>query len=124
MTNPRFKEKKKFASNRQLKVAESVKRSISEILNSDKVLEFVTGDQTYTISKVDISPDLKNAKVYVIPFGSSDSSEQIKLLNDNSSVVKKSLIHKMVLKYTPDIKFIYDHSFEAAARVTDLIDNI
>jgi ribosome-binding factor A len=124
MSNFIFKGKKNPASNRQLKVAESLKRSLSEVLNSDKAMAFVTGDQTYTISKVDISPDLRNAKVYVIPFGVSDSEEYIKLLNENSRIIRKSLIHKMALKYAPELKFLYDHSFEQAAKVSDLLDNV
>ena len=45
-------------SNRQLKVAESVKRCLSNVLNNDKVMTFALGDQSFTISKVDMSPDL------------------------------------------------------------------
>jgi|SaaInlStandDraft_7_1057024.scaffolds.fasta_scaffold173053_2 ribosome-binding factor A len=123
MNKPGFKAKNKSVSNRQLKVAESIKRSVSEILNNGKVLSFVTGDQTYTISRVDISPDLKNAKIYVIPFGVNNTDDFIDILNDNNAIVKKYLINKLVLKYAPDLKFIYDTSFDAAARVSDLIDD-
>ena len=121
MNKVRIRNTHKSASNRQLKVSESIKRSLSEVLNIDKSLAFIIGDQTFTISQVDISPDLKNAKIYIIPFGLQDSEDLIDILNENASLIKKYLIKKVVLKYAPELRFFYDNSFDAAARVTDLL---
>ncbi len=123
MNRFRFNNKLSLKSNRQLKVAESVKRSLSEVLNNDKVMAFALGDQSFTISKVDMSPDLKNAKIYILPFGSSDTNECIKILNESRSHIKKYLVGKVFLKFTPELKFIYDDSFDIAAKISNILDD-
>jgi ribosome-binding factor A len=110
-------------SNRQLKVAESVKRSLSDVLNNDKVMTFALGDQSFTISKVDMSPDLKNAKIYILPFGADNVDDCLNILNENRSLIKKYLVGKIVLKFTPELKFIYDDSFDIAAKISDILDD-
>lgn len=110
-------------SNRQLKVAESVKRCLSDVLNNDKVMTFALGDQSFTISKVDMSPDLKNAKIYILPFGADNVDDCLNILNENRSLIKKHLVGKVVLKFTPELKFIYDDSFDIAAKISDILDD-
>jgi ribosome-binding factor A len=115
---------KREGSNRKLRVAEGIKRAVSDVLNNDKVLAHLTADQSYTITKVDVSPDLRNIKIYVVPFGAANSDDYILILNNNAALVRKFLLAKLDLRHAPVLKFIYDHSFDDAKRINSLLDQI
>ena len=118
------KNKIKAPSNRKLKVEESLKRAISDIINVDKSLSSFIGDISITISKVDISPDLRNAKIFIIPFCVDNFEDIIKDLNDNNGILKTYLVKKIELRYVPNLTFIYDSSFDNANKIENLINNI
>ena len=82
-------------SQRQLRVGELIKQSLGQIFlrGEAKVPNLET--KNITVTEVRMSPDLKNAKAYVIPLGGKDSDKIVDLLTDFSHLVRKalSLIH-------------------------------
>ncbi len=110
---------------RQLKVSESLKRTISDALNLQQVLAHVLGDLHITVSEVRVSPDLKNAKIYVLPDCSKEDLAQVlKLLNEFSYEVKKIIARQNALKYIPQLKFYYDDSFDQAQHIANLLTGL
>ena len=107
-------------SQRQLRVGEMIKQSLSMIFirNEAKVpLE----TNTITVTEVRMSPDLKVAKAYVLPLGGKDAEEKINILKENTFLIRKILSQKVVMKFLPKLLFRKDESFEYAEKIENLI---
>lgn len=111
-------------SERQLKVAESIRRIISDALNIDKIYFDLISEASLTVTEVRISPDLKNATVFIIPFAISDANKIIKVMNDRTDIIKSYLANKAKLRYIPNLIFRYDNSFEEAQKINNIIETI
>ena len=109
-------------SQRQLRVGELVKQSLGELFikNESKISSF--NSRLVTVTEVRMTPDLKTARVYVIPLGGIDTKEVVSILTDNSHVVRKALSKKLSLKFLPKLNFIEDNSFEYAEKIERLIE--
>jgi ribosome-binding factor A len=117
-----MKFEKNDASNRQLKVGETIKRALSEIINN-KVYEPFLDKTSVIISEVKMTPDLRLANVYIYFLFDESITEKVFLENMLSIVPKlKGLLAKKVkLRYMPDIKFILDESFNQASKIENLL---
>ena len=112
---------KKGYSQRQLRVGELVKQSLGEmfIKNETKISSFST--RFITVTEVRMTPDLKTARVYVIPLGGTDMKETVGVLTDKAHLVRKALSKKRSLKFLPKLNFIEDKSFEYAEKIERII---
>ena len=108
-------------SQRQLRVGEMIKQSLSMIFlkNEAKVPNLETN--TITVTEVRMSQDLKIAKTYVLPLGGVDADEKIEKLKENSFLIRKTLSQKIIMKFLPKILFRKDDSFEYAEKIENLI---
>ena len=108
-------------SQRQLRVGEMIKQSLSMIFikNEAKVPDLQTN--IITVTEVKMSQDLKIAKVYVMPLGGKDADEIIKKLVEYSFLIKRILSKKVFIKYLPKLLFKKDDSFEYAEKIENLI---
>ena len=111
----------KQVTQRQLRVGEMIKQSLSMIFirNEAKVPNLETN--TITVTEVRMSQDLKIAKAYVLPLGGKDADEKIKKLVEYSFLVRKILSQKVDMKFLPKILFRKDESFEYAEKIENLI---
>ena len=108
-------------SQRQLRVGEMIKQSLSMIFlrNEAKLPNLETN--TITVTEVKMSQDLKIAKVYVLPLGGKDSDEVIIKLKEYSFLIRKILSQKVIVKFLPKLLFRKDESFEYAEKIENLI---
>ena len=108
-------------SQRQLRVGELIKQSLGQIFLRDeaKVPNLIT--KNITVTEVRMSPDLKNARAYVIPLGGKDSEKTINVLTKFSYLIRKALSKKIEMKFLPKISFINDKSFDYAEKIEKLI---
>ena len=108
-------------SQRQLRVGEMIKQSLSMIFikNEAKVPKLETN--TITVTEVIMSQDLKIAKAYVLPLGGKNAEEAIKVLKEYSFLIRKILSQKVVMKFLPKLLFRKDESFEYAEKIENLI---
>ena len=111
----------KPVSQRQLRVGEMIKQSLSMIFirNEAKVPNLETN--TITVTEVRMSQDLKIAKVYVMPLGGKDADEVISKIKEYSFLIRKILSQKVVMKFLPKLLFRKDDSFEYAEKIENLI---
>ncbi|OUD15306.1 30S ribosome-binding factor RbfA [Thioflexithrix psekupsensis] len=79
-----------------------------------------------TISAVDVSPDLKNAKIYITSLNSALTHSEISdYLNQQSSLLRHLLAQRLKdMRYMPRLQFIYDESVEYGSRLSALIDSL
>ena len=112
---------RKTISQRQLRVGEMIKQSLSMIFirNEAKVPNLETNN--ITVTEVKMSQDLKIAKAYVLPLGGKNADEKIKKLKEYSFLVRKTLSKKIFMKFLPKIIFTKDDSFEYAEKIENLI---
>jgi ribosome-binding factor A len=108
-------------SQRQLRVGEMIRQSLSMIFmrNEAKVPKLETN--TITVTEVRMSQDLKIAKAYVLPLGGKDTEATIKILKEYSFLIRKVLSQKVIMKFLPKILFRKDESFEYAEKIENLI---
>jgi len=111
----------KPVSQRQLRVGEMIKQSLSMIFlrNEAKLPNFETN--TITVTEVKMSQDLKIAKAYVLPLGGKDADEVIIKLKEYSFLIRKILSQKVIVKFLPKLLFRKDESFEYAEKIENLI---
>ena len=99
-------------SQRQLRVGELIRRALSEILMQGIIHDPDLNKISVTVSEVSASPDLKIATAYVCPLGGEGGEDLIALLAKNKSEIRRSISKKLTLKYTPDLRFHIDETFD------------
>ena len=74
-----------------------------------------------TVTEVRMSPDLKTAKIFVMPLGGKNTEEIIEKLKKSSFLIRKVLSKKIVMKFLPKLFFVKDDSFDYAEKIENLI---
>ena len=110
-------------SQRQLRVGELIKQNLGQIFLRDEAKIPNLETKNITVTEVRMSPDLKNAKAYVIPLGGKDTEKTVSVLSDFSYLVRKVLSKKIDMKFLPKIYFVGDESFDYAEKIEKLIQN-
>ena len=78
-----------------------------------------------TITKVNITPDLKVANCYFLPFNTKLSEEEIlKALEESRYIIRQYVTKEINLKYSPEIRFFYDQAFENADKIDLLLNKL
>ena len=106
---------------RQLRVGEMIKQSLSMIFLKDEAKIPGINTKEITVTEVRMGPDLKTAKVFVLPLGGKNSEEIIGKLKEFSFVVRKVLSKKIIMKFLPKLFFVKDESFDYAEKIENLI---
>jgi len=100
-------------SQRQLRVGELIRRTLSDVLNRAEVHDPVLNTMSITVGEVRVSPDLKVATVQVMPLGGGDVEAAIAALARNKYELRRRVASEMTLKYAPDLRFRPDETFDA-----------
>jgi len=107
-------------SQRQLQIGEQIKRILAEIFSQESALTIKNG--YITILQADISPDAKNAKIFIDIFGSADSKKILQDLKQIAPYLRSKLANKINLRYTPELTFVLDETFKTAGKIEDLLN--
>ena len=97
---------------RQLRVAETIRRSLSDVLARGDVHDPDLNRLSITVGEVRTSNDLKVATAYVLPLGGIGQDEVIKLLNRNKYELRKLVAKRLTLKFSPELRFQLDRTFD------------
>ena len=108
-------------SQRQLRVGELIKQSLGQIFLRDEAKLPTLITRNITVTEVRMSPDLKNARAYVIPLGGKDTDNTVNVLTKFSHIIRKALSKKIDMKFLPKVSFIGDKSFDYAEKIEKLI---
>ena len=108
-------------SQRQLRVGELVKQNLGELFLRNEAKIPTINSRLITVTEVRMTPDLKTARVYVIPLGGVDTKEIVKILTEYSHLVRKALSKRLVIKFLPKLTFVEDNSFEYAEKIERII---
>jgi len=108
---------------RQLRAGELIRHALVEILREEDINDPDLAGISVTVSEVRMSPDLKHAICFVEPLGGVHAPEVVKALNRHAKFLRGRLGRSIELKFTPDLKFLHDESFDEATRMSRLFDD-
>jgi ribosome-binding factor A len=108
-------------SQRQLRVGETVRHAVAEILAQGSVHDEDLEGHIVTVPEVRMSPDLKLATVYVMPLGGRDTEVVIAALERNKKFLRGEVARRVNLKFAPDLRFRVDERFDEAERIEKLL---
>jgi ribosome-binding factor A len=115
----------KNTSHRRSKVAMLINGVLVEILRRGKALDERLFSCPITITKVAVSADLKVAYCYFLPFNTTLNEKQlIESLNSSKYAIRNFVTSKINLKYSPEMRFLYDHGFDNAHKVEELLKQV
>jgi ribosome-binding factor A len=106
---------------RQLRVGETVRHAIAEILSQGSVHDPELDGHIITVPEVRMSPDLKLATIYVMPLGGRDTDKVMAGLERNKKFLRGEVAHRVNLKFAPDLRFRVDDRFDEAERIEKLL---
>ena len=115
------RDKGRGPSQRQLKVGELIRHALAEIFSRGDVMDDVIARHSLTIPEVRMSPDLKIATCFVMPLGGGEAEEVVAHLEKHKRFLRGELARRVTLKYMPDLRFKVDTSFQASARIDELL---
>jgi|TARA_B100000795_G_C22630521_1_gene372438 ribosome-binding factor A len=111
-------------SQRQLRVGEELRHLISNALHRETFYDVVLENNNITVTEVNVSPDLKNAKVYIMPLGGENKIEVLESLNKIKGYIQKLISSEIQLRQIPRLSFVIDTTFEYANKIDNIIKNI
>lgn len=106
---------------RLLKVGERVRHILSELLARGEAHDEVLSAHNIAVTEVRMSPDLRQAKVYVKPLLGEDEAKVVKALQVNTAFFQREVARRLGLKFAPKLQFRADESFDEAGRIDQLL---
>lgn len=106
---------------RPKRVAELIKREVSQILLSRAEDPRI---KRFTVTRVEVSPDIRRAKIFVSFGEGEEGEERVKLLQKATGFVKAELAQRIRIKFMPEIVFVADSAFEKAFQVVALLNRM
>src|SRR3954454_5536708 len=108
-------------SQRQLRVGETVRHAVADILSHGSVHDADLEGHIVTVPEVRMSPDLKLATIYVMPLGGHDTDIVIAALVRNKKFLRGEVARRVILKFAPDLRFRVADRFDEAERIEKLL---
>lgn len=107
---------------RMARAAETIKKAISHIILSkvsDPRIGFVS------LTDVEISPDLRSARVFVSVLGTKEQQEKsVQGLNSAAAFIREELKEHIKIRHLPRLHFVYDPSLERGCRVSNILSQL
>lgn len=113
----------KEVSQRQLRVQELLRSALNEILIRGESKNPILDNILITITYVDVSPDLRNAKFYIVPSDINKIEIVIESFNESKKIIRKKIADKVKLKYVPEISFFFDETINEIKRLDELFSS-
>jgi ribosome-binding factor A len=108
---------------RLLKVGEQVRHVLSELLLRGEVHDEVLAAHSVSVTEVRMTPDLRQASVYVRPLMGADMDEVLKALRTNTAFFQREVAQRLKLRFAAKLKFLGDESFDEASRIDALLSD-
>lgn len=108
-------------SQRQLRVGEELRHVLSEIISRGGLSDPALMDANLTVTEVRLSPDLRNATVFVIPLGGAELDSKVEALNRAASYFRGQVARAIDLRNSPRLSFAADRSFDEANKIDSLL---
>ena len=108
---------------RVLKVGERVRHVLSELLTRQEVHDDTLSAHSVSVTEVRMTPDLRNATVFVKPLLGASEDDVVTALRQNTAWFQREVAQRLGLKFAPKLKFRADESFDEADRIDRLLSD-
>lgn len=112
---------KKEPSQRQLRVGQEIKKVVASMLEKGEIRDEIIQNSFITITEARISPDLKYCNIYIMTLNGDKIQEVVEVMNNYAWFVRKQLGAKLKLRYTPEVVFRVDDTFEQVDHIERLL---
>ena len=106
---------------RTLRVGESVRHALSDILARGDVHDEVLASHAVSVTEVRMSPDLRHATAFVKPLLGKDEDAVLKALRTNTAYLQSEVARRVNNKYAAKLKFLADESFDEGSHIDALL---
>ena len=118
----KLKVREKEQSQRQLKVSHEIQVSLVECFRKGNKLDYNLDGNPLSITKVNISADLRIVNCFFVPFNTRKTANEIlEALEQSRFVIRHYVTCAVNLKYSPEIRFYYDSTLENAENIEKLL---
>ena len=107
-------------SQRQLRAGELIRHALVEVLRTEDINDEALNGVSITLTEVRMGKDLRHARCFVEPLGGGDAPTVVKALNRHSKFLRGLLGRSIDMKFTPELTFVHDESFNEATRMEAL----
>ncbi len=115
------RQRSKAPGQRQLRMGEEIRHALAYIFEREDFHDPALAGVKLTVTEVRPSPDLRHARVYIVPLGGGDPAPILKGLHRVKSFLRRRLAGEIVSKFVPDLTFSADVSFDRAAYIANLM---
>ncbi len=109
-------------TNRLGRVNEELKKEISQVINYELKNPDVTG--MVSVTKVNVTPDLRYAKVYISVLNSKNLGKTIQGLKDSAGFIRSRVAKTVNLRITPELVFEYDQSIVYGEKIDNILKTL
>ena len=109
-------------SNRMNRINEELKKEISNVISYEIRDSQITG--MISVTKVDTTPDLRFARVYVSMINAKSNKGNLARLKKCSGFIRSQIAKKVNLRITPELIFLFDESLEYGSRIDAILENL
>ncbi|CAA7617133.1 30S ribosome-binding factor RbfA [Magnetospirillum sp. UT-4] len=110
-------------SQRQLRVGEELRHVIATIIERGDIRDPDLAGRAITVTEVRVSPDLRNATVFVVPLGGGDVAPLLAGLKRARPFLRHEIARMVDLRSVPNLSFEPDTSFDEAGRIEALLNS-
>ena len=101
------------------RISEEVRREVDRIIRDDVNDPRVAG--TFSVTRADVTRDLRYAKIYVSNLDDSKRSQMIEALNNASGYIRKELGRRILIRTLPELIFVDDRNIEYGIYISQVI---
>jgi len=116
-----FQARNQGPSQRQLRVGELLRHSLSDILTRGDIRDPDLEGISVTVTQVKPSGDMRHATVFVEPLGGKNAKAIVQALNRHRGFIRGQMGRTITMKFTPDLRFVEDDSFAEAEKIERLL---
>jgi ribosome-binding factor A len=110
-------------SQRQLRAGELIRHALMDILTREEFDDPALHGKSITSTEVRCSPDLKHATAFAAPLGGQEMGPAVEALNRAAGFLRGRLSKEVDMRYTPQVRFIADDSYDEARRIEQLLSS-
>lgn len=108
---------------RSERVAEEIKKAVSQIINNEIKDPRVSG--LISVTKVEVTKDLRHAKIFLSIYGEESEKQKVfEGLKNAEGFIRKELAHRVRMKFFPEISFKIDESIEYGIHIYKLLEEV
>jgi len=108
---------------RQLRVGEELRHALARIIERGEIRDPEVASRGVTVTEVSVSPDLRQATVFVVPLGGGEIAPLLAGLTRAAPFLRREVAKQVQLRVAPEFTFSADTSFERAKRIDELLNS-